>query len=182
MNVIVIASGQSLTREQCEATRGAGYTIAVGDAYRLTTWCDAIVSTDRAWWRKRPDAMAMACRKFCMHSFEGTEHAAACDSLAYGSSSGVLGLWVARMLGASRILMLGFDNHGTHFFGPHVDLKNTSPQRFKEFADQFYLMRGHLKLGGVRVLNCTPGTALDMFPKASLSEGLKWLQPLKSAA
>jgi hypothetical protein len=71
MNAIVIASGESLTQEQCDATRGCGLTIAVSDAYKLVPWCDALVSTDRAWWKNRPEAMQVACRKFSVHEIEG---------------------------------------------------------------------------------------------------------------
>jgi hypothetical protein len=79
--------------------------------------------------------------------------------------------------------MLGFDNKGTHFFGPHeAPLKNTQPHRFKTFAAQFGHLANRFKMERIEVLNCTPDTALDKFPIAILAEGLEWLSPLKSAA
>lgn len=176
MNAIVIASGESLTREQCDAVAGAGLIVAVSDAYLFASNCDALCATDRAWWRARPEVMELPCRKFSVHEMEGVELVARNDHIGTDSSSGVLGLWVAKMLGAVRILMLGFDNRGGHFFGQHVPpLKNTAPHRFKTFAFQFIHLRNRFKIDGIECINCTPGTALDAFPTATLQEGLEWI-------
>lgn len=179
MNAVVIAPGQSLTQEQCDATRGADLTIAVSDAYKLAPWCDALAATDRKWWRARPDALAMTCRKFSPCKIEELEHVSN-EFISTQSASGVLGLWVAKMLGAVRILMIGFDNHGTHFFGPHTgELKNTDPFRFKTFGHQFTHLRNHFKIEKVGCKNATPGTALEAFECCTLEEGMAWLQPSK---
>jgi hypothetical protein len=176
MNAVLIAPGESLTQEQCDTVRGAGVTIAVGDAYKLAPWCDAIAATDRAWWSARPDAMAMPCKKFSPCKIEGIEQVTN-EFVGTQSSSGVLGLWVAKMLGAAKVLMIGFDNRGTHFFGAHVGkLKNTPPHRFKTFEHQFVHLRNHFKIVKIAVRNATPGTALQAFEKATLTEGLAWLK------
>lgn len=177
MNAIVIAPGESLTLEQCEAVRGCGTVIAVGDAYRLAPWCDAIAANDRAWWRERPEAWELPCKKYSAMKLEGIEQIERNDFVSSGSSSGVLGLWLAKLLGATRILMIGFDNKGTHFFGPHTGkLKNTVPGRFKVFEHQFVHLRNHFKIEKVQAKNATPGTALEAIEKTTLEEGLQWLK------
>lgn len=182
MNAIVIAPGESLTREQCDAVVGAGLIVAVCDAYRMIEHCYAICATDRAWWRARTEVMSLPCRKFSVHEMDGIERVERNDHIGTDSSSGVLGLWVAKLLGAKRILMLGFDNRGGHFFGPYVPpLKNTAPHRFATFAHQFTHLRNRFKLDGIECINCTPGTALEAFPKLTLEEGLEWISS-KSAA
>jgi hypothetical protein len=69
------------------------------------------------------------------------------------------------MLGATRVLLLGFDLGGTHFFGPHPEgLKNTKLHRFEQFKRQFASYRPK----GVEIINCTPGSALTCYPTATL--------------
>ncbi len=174
MNAVVIAPGESLTQEQCDAARSVGFTVAVSDAYRLAPWCDALAATDRAWWRARPEAMAMDCKKFSPCTIEGVERVTG-EIIGTHSASGVLGLWVAAMLGAVKILMIGFDNRGAHFFGPHTGaLKNTAPGRFKTFEHQFVHLRNYFKIHNVCVMNATPGTSLTAFKTCTLEEGLEW--------
>lgn len=180
LTAIVIAPGESLTQEQCDATRGYGLTVAVSDAYKLAPWCDAIAANDRAWWRERPDAKAMTCAKYSACSIEGVTQVERTDFVGTGSSSGVLGLWIAKFLGATRILMIGFDNKGAHFFGPHTgSLKNTPAGRFKVFDHQFAHLRNYFKIVNVEARNATPDTALNAIQKTTLAEGLEWLRPSK---
>jgi hypothetical protein len=182
VNAIILAPGESLTQPQCESVRGQGYVIAVCDAYRLAPWCDAIVANDSAWWGARPDAMASGCRKFSTRRVQGVEQIAANDLVSGGSSSGALAMWVARKLSAERIVMLGFDHRGSHFFGPHTgQLKNTPACRWPIFTGQFKRLSYQLCGDRIEVLNCTPDSALDVFPKATLADGLAWLAQREAA-
>src|SRR5690606_16196507 len=84
-------------------------------------------------------------------------------------NSGVLGLEVARSKGASRILLLGFDMHGTHFFGPYTNgLSNTTDQRRRMHLAQYD--RWAARNRGIEVFNCTAGSALKCFPEARLDD------------
>jgi hypothetical protein len=87
------------------------------------------------------------------------------------TNSGLLGLdyWVRR--GAKRILLLGIDMQGTHFFGPHKVLANTTPGRFAIFLQQFKVYAATMP-ADVEVINCSPISALDTFPKLSLDDAL----------
>jgi len=81
-----------------------------------------------------------------------------------GSNSGLLGLRVAELLGPDRILLLGFDMKGSHFFGPHpAPLENTPSHRFAVFRRQFDAYQSPLP-----IINCTPNSALTCFPKSEL--------------
>lgn len=141
--------------------------VAVCDAYRLAPWAEALVCNDSAWWRVHADALEFKGRKFCGQAWRGTELLPMTARFPGGTNSGLQGLRVAAMLGATRILLLGFDMHGTHFFGKHpAPLRNTTPAKFKSIGHQFRLWRGP------PVLNCTPGSALTVFPRAELAEVL----------
>ena len=163
--VAVIATGPSLTEEAVETVRHLPC-IAVSDAYRLAPWADALVSSDKAWWRvHQPD---FAGRKFTLADVAGVEKVA----LAMGSNSGLLACHVAvHELGAKRLLLLGIDMHGTHFFGLHPpELKNTKPERFEAMKKQF--SEWHYQHRSVQVWNCNETSGLKCFPLMSLEAAL----------
>lgn len=165
MRFAVIATGPSLTDDQVQAVRHLPC-VAVSNAYEKAPWALALASADLRWWnRYRPD---FAGRRFSVSHVSDTERV----DLVSGSNSGLLGLEVAVLLGATSILLLGFDMHGTHFFGPHVGdrdhpLKNSGRSDFDRFKRQ---LSGFKK---VPVVNCTPGSALECFPKMDLACALK---------
>lgn len=158
---VVIATGPSLTDEQVQAVRHLPC-VAVSNAYLKAPWAVALASADKRWWvHYQPEFEGP---KYSVAVVSGTEQV----KLVSGSNSGLLGMEVAVMLGATSLLLLGFDMHGTHFFGKHpTPLKNTEPHRFEQFKRQ---IAGFRK---VPVINCTPNSALDCFPKMDLQCALK---------
>lgn len=163
MRFAVLAPGESLTREVAESVRHLP-TIAVNRSHELAPWSVALAACDKAWWR-RYGATDFAGRKFCIRKVDGRDDIEVVDSphIPMGSSSGLLGLEVAKMLGATEIELHGFDNRGGHFHEPHeLPLRNPTPERFKVFDEQFSQW-AHANRG-IRVLNRTPGSALTAFP------------------
>ncbi len=164
----VLATGPSLTQAQADAVRGRFGVIAVSDAYRLAPWADALVSTDSAWWRHHKPRFAG--RRFSALGHKGTEPV---RGHAPGSNSGALAVRVARSLGARLIVLLGFDGHGSHFFGDHpAPLVNTTPARRRIHAQQHAAEAAACAAAGIQIFNCTPGTALTCYPIATLDEVL----------
>jgi hypothetical protein len=163
----VLATGPSMSQAIADYVRDRCRAVAVCNAYTLAPWADALVCNDAVWWRAHPDALKFAGRKFCGQAWPGTELLARAVGFPPGSNSGYQGVRVAGMLGATRILLCGFDMHGSHYFGAHpAPLRNSTPSKFKAMASQFRLWRG------APVLNCTPGSALKVFPMADLREVL----------
>lgn len=144
--------------------------VVVSDAFRLAPWADGLVSQDAKWWASNPDAMQFAGRKFSGALMEGVEKVQFEGPIASGSNSGLLAMHVAvTKFGATRLLLLGFDMCGGHFFGPHVaPLRNTSPSRFDAFKEQFKRYRPR----GVEIINCTPGSVLKAYRMADLNDCL----------
>jgi hypothetical protein len=125
-----------------------------------------LVSQDRAWWMAHPDALKFEGRKWSgapdASPVEGVPRFTDTQS---GQNSGLLGIKAAVHLGATKVLLAGFDMHGTHFFGPHPKpLKNTQPLRFQAFMRQFDGYRPR----GVEIINCTPRSALTCYPTGDL--------------
>lgn len=165
----VIASGPSLTPAQVEQVRGLKV-VAVSDAYRLAPWADAMCSQDWAWWNHHNPEFAGRKFRGCPKDVEGVEKF---PDVPSGCNSGVLGIRVARFLGATEIVLLGFDGGSSHFFGAHpTPLKTTSEARIPVHHEQHRQEAHACKWAGVKVWNCSPGTAIEHYPKAELSEVL----------
>lgn len=165
----LIAPGPSASAKQAERVRHLNVGV-IGCAYQLAPWAGFIAASDRAWWRKYPDAMNLSGRKFSMVSLEGVEKLAL-PMLGAVCNSGVLALEVAKQLGATRILLLGYDMHGSHFFGKYMNgLRNTTPMQRNNHMRQYEQWANANK--SINVINCTQGSKLECFPKASLGEGL----------
>lgn len=168
MIAAVLAPGPSLTSAQADAVRGC-YTVAVSDAWRLAPWAQELCSADAAWWHANPDAMGFqGLRKCCAPYFQDVPGVTRSEEPS-GLNSGLFGLQCAVRAGAAKVLLLGFDMQGSHFFGPHpAPLKNTTLERFAQFRQQFARFRAP----GVDVVNCTPGSALEFFRRGELAQEL----------
>lgn len=95
--------------------------------------------------------------------------------LHYGANSGYQAINLAYLMGASRIVLLGFDMQKTggksHWHGDHPSgLNRQSP--LKSFAKNFPALAKDLSAAGVEVVNATRETALECFPKIQLEDAL----------
>lgn len=195
--VAILASGPSLTREQCEQVRGRCRVIAVSnqgidnDVNGVTVpafapWADALYAADAKWWKCyaeralkfpglkvsiRPDAGYPE-----VHTLQPSDRRPFDDRpthLVTGSNSGYQALHLAVHFGATRIVLLGYDMQDTggkrHCFGNHPGPLNTR-NPFATFLKRFGELAPALAERGIEVINCTPTTALRCFRLAPLAE------------
>lgn len=164
----LLAPGPSATTEDAERVRAAGIPLGVvSSAYPLAPWADFIAATDGAWWRRYADAKQLPGAKYTMHNVRHVERVKVPGYVAV--NSGVLGLECAKRHGATRILLLGFDMHGSHFFGPYTNgLSNTSEAKRRMHLSQY--ARWSRANRGIEVFNCTTGSALKCFQEARLDD------------
>ena len=160
----VLASGPSMNLETADYLRGKCGVIAVSNTFTLAPWADALVSHDMKWWKAYPKAFKFSGRKFCRFQIGVEEFSP--QGLPSCCNSGLMGMYVAEhIFKASRILMLGFDMHGTHFFGKHKEpLKNTTDKRRQFFLKQFSMWNAR------EVINCTPGSAVSNFRRGNIKD------------
>lgn len=95
--------------------------------------------------------------------------------LVTGRNSGFQALNLAVLAGAQRILLLGFDGQPAsdgkgHWFGEHP--MPTPPAAYQQYRQAMSAAENLLIEVGVDVFNCSPGSAIDSFPKLTLSEVL----------
>lgn len=168
MIAAVVCTGQSVTQADVDFLRGKCKVVVVSDAYKLAPWADAMVSHDKAWWVAHEDC-DFAGPRYCGHFMQIDEKYNAERFYPAGGNSGCMGILVAnKLFSPERIILIGVDLHGTHFFGPHVrdGLRNTAPAQFDTMKRQFH------KLRKFPVVNCSPISTLTCFPKMALRDAL----------
>lgn len=179
MICFVLASGQSLTAEQVDLVRGArdrgliDSVITVSNVgLDLAPWADALVSHDEKWWAHHTHSNMFEGRKFCRTHWPNVE--VFIPNPSNGCNSGYMAMQVARdIYKAEKIVLLGFDMHGTHYFGEHkTGLTNTGEAGFNRHIKQFEGWHG------CEVVNCTPNSALKKFPFMELEKVLHSLNEL----
>lgn len=164
----VLATGTSLTPAVVAAVRGRCKAAVVSNAYLLMPDADILVSADAAWWAEHPAALEFPGPKFgAMPEWLVVPGVQRIES--NGTNSALLACMAAVQLGATRILLIGLDLKGSHFFGDHpAPLFNPTEQQFERFRRQFERYRP----SDVEILNCTPGSTLACYPMANLEDAL----------
>ena len=93
------------------------------------------------------------------------------ERLHYGNNSGYQAINLAYLLGATTILLLGYDMQKTggksHFFGDHPEPLNAGSD-YSDWARLFVGLAADLRTEGIAVTNYTRETALTCFPRGAL--------------
>lgn len=173
----VLAPGPSLSREVVDRLRNENV-VAVGNAYELAPWAAALVANDLRWWEEHPQARKFAGRKFTTKTLSGIERHRS-NGVGSGSNSGTLGIGVAvHVFNATQVLLLGFDFHGTHFFGRYTNkCSNTTPA--SRVIHQRQMKTWRMLHPNVDVVNLTEGSELKAFPIRELDA---YLPPQRDVA
>lgn len=110
-----------------------------------------------------------------LRNLHGSAHGVglSCDprSLVTGRNSGFQALNLAVLAGAKRIVLLGFDggkakDGRSHWFGDHPEA--TPDAVYSYFRQAMSAAENALNELGIEVLNCSPGSLIDSFPKRDI--------------
>lgn len=176
--VVCIASGPSLTKEDCELVRDAGLrTVVVNTSFRLALWADALYAMDAAWWSfYGPEAFQSFTGEFWSHV--RVERCYPTKGLLYPQgfgNSGSYAISLAIVAGASRVLLLGYDckvnGEKRHWHADHPK-KMGNANSIGRWPYHFELIAKYAQSRNVKVVNCSRDTALSCFQKNSLEEEL----------
>jgi hypothetical protein len=203
---VCFASGPSLTKEVVDLIapyQRDGKVVAAGlnDCYRIVPYLDHFYACDQHWWKhhlanpqdgkhvldSQPDTIIWgnqtAAPTLNQHPririLKGGGSKGFSEKpelIHWGSNSGYQLLNLCYHLGASKMLLVGYNMcvphkmgaKGHHFFGPHQKPMSQSAA-YKGFVKQYHTIQGHIKK---MIINCTPDSALDCFQKADLHEEL----------
>jgi len=197
-DVVCIASGPSVNAELVQQLLTfKGNIIAVNDAYTLCGFADVLYGCDFKWWKAHNGVPSfnglkigmdttgarMPAVKYIKMAVDCTGHELRKglsdnpEALATGGNSGYQAINLAVLMGAKRILLLGYDckkapDGKRHFFGKHPpDLEIESNYKF--FIESFCSLPQELEWAGVEVINCNTDSAIECFKKMTLKEALK---------
>ncbi len=198
--VFILASGPSLTQEVCDKIKGRN-AIVVNASFKQAPWAKVWYFTDGHIYEKYRDEVAswpgeivcmskMAKQELnkqikrvwgvgdptssiqSLQDFPPLGH----HSIRQGRSSGHTAVSLAIALGASRIMLVGFDmrfvegreHHHSEYQGPRDAMLYE-----REFIPGFEGWNTAALRAGVQILNATPQSAVTEFPMVSLEEVLQ---------
>jgi len=173
---ICIASGPSLTRDDCALITSSGLpAIVVNNSWQMLPDATVIFASDCCWWEEHYSTITSSAERWCGDEFTARRFGISCfSSVLPGSyNSGQRAIELAIHLGASRILLLGYDcslRHGTHWHGNHQPLANPDKFSVARWHDEF--SRLNAIAGGVEIINCSRYTRLTCFPRQHLEAAL----------
>src|SRR5678815_3029451 len=130
--IVCIASGPRLTQADVDDVRGKARVIVVNDNYQKAPWADVLYAADSEWWKLHQGVPSFAGLKYSVDQAswiypdvqilqntgkDGFDERP--TSLRTGQNSGYQAIHLAVHLGASLIVLLGYDMRDTqnHWFG-----------------------------------------------------------------
>lgn len=169
--------------------------LCVNDAYRLLPHADILYACDWGWWKHHEGAPKFTGERWTCHSqstdfvddksavtgrydvrlvraVNGRGFSGDPQYIHYGHpqpSSGFQAVNIALLLGASPVVLVGFDGHATngkHFFGDHpAHLNRGTDEGYREFAKAYP--------ADERIVNATPGSTIEVYRRVDLEEVLR---------
>lgn len=180
---MIVASGPSAKDAPLDRVAGWAKIVAVNESWRLCQ-PDMIYACDGAWWRANNGLPGFAGIKVTQEARAASDYglhkvtvAVGCDRMLFGevgllgsgSNSGFQALNLVAQLGASRILLVGYDMNlanGIHWHGMHPQGLNNP----RESLVARWLAADWTMPKGIEVVNCNPASALDAYPKMKFED------------
>lgn len=162
---------------------------AINDAWRLEPSACCLYAADRRWWEHHGPDVRRDFQGACYTADAWTakqqkinavrvEHRPGL-SLEPGTlyaggdigNSGAQAMNLAVHLGARQLVLVGFDMHGSHFFGDHPkEVARHSAQPFDQFVKGMATMAADLDKNGIAVVNASPTSKLMYWPRRPLAD------------
>jgi hypothetical protein len=191
---VICASGPSLDRTDAEKAAAAENCekIVVNDNYRLIPNAGYLYAADLKWWRYHIDDVRAAFTGQLITQYRDEREADEAAELGlmaikgvplpglgrgilhHNENSGAQAIGLAYLLGAEKIILIGFEMQNTggrsHWFGDHpTQLCNGN---YASYIRSFTQLASELKAEGVDVVNCSTNTALKQFRIGDLATEL----------
>lgn len=195
--VLCLGSGPSLTEaDVVYAMARVDHTVAINTTGRIAPDADLLYYCDTKWWRWHGDEpwvhafqargaivkgslhdkernTGIGIRNIALTTPSGFEDSP--DRLAHGRNSGYAVVHLMAHLWAKRIILLGYDmgykaSKDSHWHGSHPTAQK--PSVYSVMLKEWPTIVEPLKARGIEVINCTPGSALQAFPRIKLRKAL----------
>jgi hypothetical protein len=196
--VAIVASGPSAKHAGVEQLKDRIHVVAINENIRLVPFADVLYSCDAEWWTIRSkDEKQIKNFPGVKIGFEvhinginridikkrkpmDYTHELQFDEpgvLGSGGNSGFQTINLAVQFGATGIAMIGFDmrlDSGMHWHGAHKPpMRNPDEVRCALWAKHLDAAAVRLKDIGVDVVNCSPVSRLEKYPKLNIEQTLQ---------
>lgn len=179
--VVCIASGPSLTVDDCAAVQAAGLpAIVTNTTFRRCPWAEVLLAHDARWWhlhRAEVDAVFHGKRLTCSTQNFGVPSLRLILQFKPFNNSGAAAISLAVLGGAARVLLLGYDCQpapdGRIHWHPDHPAPLSNARTMAVWPHKFQQVAAYAKKQGVPVLNATRSTALRCFERVALEDILE---------
>lgn len=150
--------------------------IAVSNTWELKVDAAACYASDREWWTVHMEQVRRWFRGECWRAgqAEHPPHPDVCHVAGVrgsglcrvpgtihlgqgaGKNSGLQAISLAALWGARRIVLVGLDLGGAHFFGDHPPELQKKRSDYPAFQREIELLVADLLADGIQVVNCSP--------------------------
>ncbi len=172
--IVCIASGPSLTKEDCDYISNKDViTLVTNTTYQICPWADLLFGFDAKWWKFYMDDVKL--------KFKGERLTCSVTGESFGvttlygkewfdhfGNSGTAIISLAIVAGAKRVIMLGYDcqpdENKWHWHGNHPEGFNNCKSMI-HWPTQFKKVKRYADIKNVEIINCSRKTSLDMFKK-----------------
>lgn len=191
---VVVAGGPSLKGFDWARLEDKNV-IAINRAYEFLPRAEVLYWSDEKFWRlhrdqlnahpalwkatlargyAEEDLLPKTVKQYRVTGVAGFDPAPGC--IRHGNSSGFAAIHLAAHLGASSIILLGLDmKHGangeTHFHGGH-GRRHYEESLTELMLPWFKTLAAPLAAAGISVINASPASALTVWPRVTIDEGL----------
>lgn len=177
--VVCIASGPSLTEEDCELVRASGHpAIVTNTTFRMCLWADVLFAFDPKWWRIYLGEVKQTFPGRLMttaHSVPGVETLCGASWFRQFTTSGACAVSLAICGGASKVVLLGYDcqrtGGRTHWHGDHPQALSNA-KTIDRWPAAFKAVAAEARARAVPAVNASRETALTCFDRVELASAL----------
>lgn len=177
IDLFVIASGPSLTKEDCQLIVDTGVPIlAINNSWQRTSRCDYLFAGDIKWWNVYAEAIPAKIQKFTSSKKAAMKYGINFFPANGAFNSGMRALMWALHTGFKNIVLLGFDcsiEKGIHWHGLHSEtLGLSNPDKNKVHQWQVHFLDVYASAGRLEanIINCSRHTELNCFKRLTLEE------------
>jgi len=172
--------------------------IGVNMSYKLGMWIDVVMFGDSGFFLKERNGLAtfpgikVSCNtgsqgeRWIKHLGRDGSHSKGISTnpmlVGWNGNTGGAAINLAVHMGAKRILLLGFDMnldgtrmqhwHDLYGKGPVLDERRKRKLPFSRHITSFSFIAADAKRLGVEIINLSPGSSINDFPKMSVKEFL----------
>lgn len=185
----IVASGPSTKKAGVEQLRGRLPVIAIKENVDLCPWAEVAYGCDKAWWVNRNGLPEFKGLKVSFEArFPDVRNVIVEPKIdriltdpgviGSGGNSGFQAVNLAVQWGALGILLIGFDlqdRGGTHWYGRATGPGRNNPGEFnfRRWRAAFMHEAPKLQAMGIEVVNASPVSAINCFPKLTIPQALE---------